>query len=439
MENRKALNCYRWLWLSPLVTVPTMVGLYNLFVAGSYPISMAIFKLFYCPPFTTNAILQRLAVYYTPVLGIIDRVVSSCLPYGEPCLTAALSAILGSALWHLVLLKPAFDKESQFVRWHGRQALLLTGLRVFVLLLLFTLFGLDSGTVFVPLLMVLLFYLWWVEPSWGRRQVERGDCSLMRWTKKLKRLPASGPGPGTDQKVEQEPNASVEPQRIVKSRRWLGLLPWLPVVALLGWFYYEQALAWTAPAPQWFIPKGGLATSGSCANLDGMMGNRFDRVPANEMPETRVTAGQAKEIADRVIARYTGYHIWLMWMGGSPSLGWTTLPDGQRRLVWADFDVVATTTGAYAGTGGEVVGIYIDASSGAPLALFTEIVIGDVMNGCSGVGMGIPWLTHLSADQFICVSLLGAYLIVWVLLSYLSGLWHYTRSTTTRRNGQTAG
>jgi hypothetical protein len=87
-------------------------------------------------------------------------------------------AVLGSALWHLVLLRPASNKDSQFVRWHGRQALLLAGVRTAVPLL----FVLVFGNTYVMLLSIpILIPVWFFGTLWGQLQAARGDCSLMRW------------------------------------------------------------------------------------------------------------------------------------------------------------------------------------------------------------------------------------------------------------------
>jgi hypothetical protein len=89
-----------------------------------------------------------------------------------------LVVVLGSALWHLVLLIPARNKESAFVRWHGRQALLLAGVRTAVPLVLGLAFEDSTGVLLsIPVLII----IWLFGTLWGQRQAARGDCSLMRW------------------------------------------------------------------------------------------------------------------------------------------------------------------------------------------------------------------------------------------------------------------
>jgi len=137
--RRKASDWYRWLWLSPFLTIPTLIFLYLIFS----------FELFF-----------KLRV-----------------PLG----------ILGSSLWHLVLLIPSLDKKSAFVRWHGRQMLILAGLRtavpfIFVLTIKEEFAGL---LVSVPILII----IWLLGNLWGQQQAKRGDCSFMRWTGREKLLP----------------------------------------------------------------------------------------------------------------------------------------------------------------------------------------------------------------------------------------------------------
>jgi hypothetical protein len=148
-ETRTAWNWYIWLWISPLFTVPTY------FILRGFQ-------------------------------G--DRSLSNALFY-------SLLATLGSALWHLILLYPAMKGRTDFIRWHGRQALLLAGARTALVALLLA----GAVTALVVLTLdypafedvawpttiisyLLLFLLWLAGNLWGQGQAERGDCALMRWT-----------------------------------------------------------------------------------------------------------------------------------------------------------------------------------------------------------------------------------------------------------------
>ena len=82
MDAKAASNWYRWLWFSPLLTIPTLVLVY----LSSYE---------------------------------------------------EILAVLVSAGWHLILLIPVTNKKDRFVSWHGRQAMMLAGLRTLIVLLFY--------------------------------------------------------------------------------------------------------------------------------------------------------------------------------------------------------------------------------------------------------------------------------------------------------------
>lgn len=156
MEIRTARNWYRWLWLSPFLTVPSLVLLsfsepgYEWVCGGNYR-------------GCNYALAERVTV---------------------------LIAVLGSSIWHLLLLKPTLNKDSEFVRWHGRQALMLAGLRTSVPII----FGLVYGLSFELLWLIpVLIAVWLFGTIWGQRQAARGDCSLMRWAGRAEALPRPEP------------------------------------------------------------------------------------------------------------------------------------------------------------------------------------------------------------------------------------------------------
>ena len=134
-EYQQAKKVYRWLWWSPLLTVPTL-------------------------NFLTD--------------------------WGSMA-----AAVLISALWHLTLLKPAQNEDSAFVRWHGKQALALAGLRTAIPLFFAVFYDLDL--VFIPILIA----VWFFGNLWGQNQAARGNCSLARWLGHEDELP--GPPAISDQ------------------------------------------------------------------------------------------------------------------------------------------------------------------------------------------------------------------------------------------------
>jgi len=136
LETQTARNWYWWLWLSPLATLLALAWLMTLHPEAEV----------------------------TPL------------------------AVLGSALPHLILLVPALNRKSEFVRWHGRQALLLAAVRTVVPLVFVTAFG--SGSL-VLLAVPILIVVWAVGTPIGQRQAARGQCTLMRWFGRAEAQPAS--------------------------------------------------------------------------------------------------------------------------------------------------------------------------------------------------------------------------------------------------------
>jgi hypothetical protein len=114
--------------------------------------------------------------------------------YDKAWAATILIAVFTSALWHLVLLIPALSRN-RFIRWHGRQALLLAGVRTLIPLV----FGLafyDSGydLLFIPL----NFIIWLAGNLIGQNQARQGDCWLARVFSRGSELP----GPPEPPKVE---------------------------------------------------------------------------------------------------------------------------------------------------------------------------------------------------------------------------------------------
>lgn len=126
-ETRRARNWYWWLWISPLFTLPT------------YAIALIL-------------------AYFSDLRTV--------------------TALLLSALWHLVLLIPSLNKQSDFIRWHGRQALMLAGIRTAVPVVLALFLGGGRGTLWSILI---LLAVWLFGTRWGQKQAARGECSLADW------------------------------------------------------------------------------------------------------------------------------------------------------------------------------------------------------------------------------------------------------------------
>jgi uncharacterized membrane protein len=148
VEKRTAANWYWWLWLSPLLTLFALLGL--------------------------------VALYQGP----------GTAPIG----------VLGSSLLHLILLVPALNKKSAFVRWHGRQALLLAGARTTVPLVLALIFGISWHLAWG---LILVVPLWLAGTLLSQLEARRGLCWLMRRAGRADEQPAYVP-PATALRWETE-------------------------------------------------------------------------------------------------------------------------------------------------------------------------------------------------------------------------------------------
>ncbi len=144
MQIPEARKWYRWLWWSPLLTIPTLLWVY--FSDPGYSLVCG-------------------SSYEGCAWWIVAQMTN-------------IIAVAASAMWHLILLKPALDKERPFVRWHGRQALLLAGVRtaipLFIAVIMTDEYALLNA---IPYLIV----VWFFGTIWGQRQAARGDCSVLRW------------------------------------------------------------------------------------------------------------------------------------------------------------------------------------------------------------------------------------------------------------------
>jgi uncharacterized membrane protein len=165
MERQTARKWYRWLWLSPFITIPTLALV--LITVNPY------IEMLVCPQGWHNC------------------------NYDAAYRLNGLIAVVFSALWHLLLLIPSLNVKSQFVRWHGKQAMILAGVRTAVPLAFIVIFRYGISTY---LAILILIPIWFFGTLWGQRQAARGDCSLMRWTGREEALP----GPPAEPELAQD-------------------------------------------------------------------------------------------------------------------------------------------------------------------------------------------------------------------------------------------
>jgi hypothetical protein len=185
VETKKARNWYWWLWLSPLLTMPTL--LFLLFEADTGYEWICAGQRYDC---------NWEAAYRVTILV----------------------AVLGSALWHLVLLIPSLSRQSAFVRWHGRQALLLAGVRTAVPLALLQAVD-DVWLGSVAIAIAILIPIWFGGTFWGQRQAARGNCSLMRWAGQGVLLSALQQAEEQAQ-VDEEAAGEPDPEALIETIRF---------------------------------------------------------------------------------------------------------------------------------------------------------------------------------------------------------------------------
>jgi hypothetical protein len=174
-EKQSARSAYSWLRASPLLTVITYGIMASMDVGG-----------------------KLLCNYGGP--GYY-----SCINDSPALLITRLSAVLMSALWHLILLQYINKNQPEFVQWHGRQAFLLAGIRTATPIgFLFIDFIAQADGCLYALAIPALILLWLLNTPWGYKQVERGECALAQWKGKTISLPAETATPEAAQNAVAE-------------------------------------------------------------------------------------------------------------------------------------------------------------------------------------------------------------------------------------------
>lgn len=174
-EIQTARDWYIWLWISPLFTLPTLLLLILVF------------------PLSVNENEQWIVT---------------------------VVAVLGSGLWHLILLYPAIGGKTEFIRWHGRQALFLAGVRTAVALIAGLSFYWSDSEIPLILGYLVLFVVWLAGNVWGQSQAMSGDCTLMRWSGHGVGLPIPVDGKIASAKPVSPPPNATRVQHLVNTIRF---------------------------------------------------------------------------------------------------------------------------------------------------------------------------------------------------------------------------
>ena len=147
MERKQARNVYLWLWLSPFLTIPTLI-----FIYASIP--------------TYRLTRQLCGGYSSKCFADIDRL-------------AMFSAVLISGIWHLVLLVYLFRHKHPFVRGHAAQGLFLAGVRT-LLAVIAVVVSFDSDFYSAAFVLLIMLLVWFFGNTIGMNQVRDGRCTLLK-------------------------------------------------------------------------------------------------------------------------------------------------------------------------------------------------------------------------------------------------------------------
>jgi hypothetical protein len=164
------------------------------------------------------------------------------------------------------------------------------------------------------------------------------------------------------------------------TRSWIvTLFIMLPMIALIILPLYAQSQIWTTPDPQWSITSNVTGANG-CYDLP-MVGNYSVRRAEDMRGLVKVSSADGRQTADRMIANHRGWIFFQTGLYGSAvSLVRITPPDGTERLAWTR--VLVWDDGGTSLSGKADIA-YVDANSGDPLLLITDVTVGDPAVACT--------------------------------------------------------
>jgi hypothetical protein len=200
----------------------------------------------------------------------------------------------------------------------------------------------------------------------------------------------------------------------------ITLLLIVPMIVLAILPLYEQSQVWATPDPQWSVSANVTGASG-CYDLP-LIGDYSVGRAEDMRGMVTVSSVEGRQTADRMIADHRGWAFFQTGLYGSAvSLVRITPPDNQERLAWAR--VLVWDDGG-ASLLGKADIAYVDADSGDPLLLVTDVTVGDPSLACTLITADIntmrPALISLIAlAAYAALILLGG--IVYLLSRQLRG------------------
>lgn len=145
----------------------------------------------------------------------------------------------------------------------------------------------------------------------------------------------------------------------------------LPAFLLAGWFVLNLWTAWTTPDPQWLTLADDAHAAGVCEAVQSLRAYRAERIAA--AGDGWLSAAEARKLAERALHRHAPDF-------SAPIAGTAlfriTLPDGAARPAWLALTALELEPTDKAAL------VYIDAETGAPLALITSLNVGEPAAVC---------------------------------------------------------
>ncbi|MCD4686393.1 MAG: hypothetical protein K8S97_10700 [Anaerolineae bacterium] len=204
-------------------------------------------------------------------------------------------------------------------------------------------------------------------------------------------------------------------------RKWIvTILLILPMIGLAILPLYEQAKVWNTPDPQWTISSNVAGASG-CYDLPLIRDYNVQR--ADDLRGTvEVSSVEGRQTADHMIADHHGWVFLQTGIYGSAvSLVRITPPDGTTRLAWTR--VLVWDDGGSSLLGKADIA-YVDASTGDPLLLITDVTVGDPGMVCTMIladidDMRPALLSLIALAGYAALLLLGS--IVFLIVRRMQG------------------
>ena len=198
-------------------------------------------------------------------------------------------------------------------------------------------------------------------------------------------------------------------------KHWLWLLLFVPVALFIAWFIYERVAIWVTPRPQWVTATPEVSYHYPCS------GAGYGERDPDESETVPVSEKRARRIAHRVFVRQKGPFASIYWtMGSGPYLVQATLPDGQQRLSWVLGRVIEYDD-AY--SRGVAATLYIDATTGDPLLLITDVHVSDPGYLCFDLQL-FEWLAVRSLPVYAFIGYVALVTIIAVVVL----LWRWIRT-----------